>query len=94
MLFQIKPRSLWPTLTSQLAPTQAQDGAGAIGGTADQVAPKDGIHVNSDLTDAANVGAQAVSLFQTYQTAIRMVLPTGWGMTRGGTVAGLSGVNW
>ena len=77
-----------------IAPTQAQDGAGAIGGIADQVAPKDGIHVNSDLTDAANVGAQAVSLFQTYQTAIRMVLPTGWGMTRGGTVAGLSGVNW
>lgn len=77
------------------APTQAESAAtaGTIG-TPEQVPPKHGIHVNQDPTDAFAAGAQALSLFQTYQTAIRMVLPTGWGMTRSNVVAALSGVAW
>jgi len=75
------------------APTQAEGAAGVIG-TADQVPPKGGIHVNEATTQAFAAGYDAVSMFQTYSTAIRMVLPTSWGLIRTGTVAGLSGVAW
>ena len=75
------------------APTQAEGAAGVIG-TAEQVPPKGGIHVNEDAAQAFAAGYEAVSLFQTYSMAIRMVLPTSWGLTRANTVAGLSGVNW
>ena len=38
--------------------------------------------------------AQAVNMFQTYSQALRMILPTSWGMIRAGGVAALSGVSW
>ena len=75
------------------APTQSEGAAGAIG-TAEQVEPGKGIHVNEDLTQTFAVGAQAQSLYQTYTQAIRMILPTSWAMVRTGGVAGLDTVSW
>lgn len=74
-------------------PTQAEGAGGAVG-TAEQVPPRQGIHVNEDLTQAFAAGARAQSLFQTYTTAIRMVLPTAWGMVRSGAVGRITGAAW
>ena len=74
------------------APTQAGDGAGALG-TAEQVLPGEGINVHEAAT-TANAGYEAVSMYQTYSQAIRMVLPTSWGLIRADAVASLSGVSW
>lgn len=74
------------------APTQADDGAGALG-TAEQVQPGAGIHTHMADT-AANAAYEAVSMYQTYSQAIRMILPTSWGMVRANAVASLSGVSW
>jgi len=79
-------------------PTQAAaDATNAAKGTAEQVPPLAGVFVNSGKAagpDAVGVGAQAVSLYQTYSTALRMVLPTSWGLIRPHTVAGLKTVAW
>ena len=75
-------------------PTQAQDGSGGVGATAGQVAPDDGIKVGSDLTAAANAGAEYLNLYQQYALAVRMILPTTWAMTRPGGVAALAQVAW
>ena len=77
------------------APTQADDGAGALG-NAEQVQPDGGLIVAGDGTPvgAAGAGYQAMSMFQQYSTSVRMVLPTSWGLTRAGATAHLSGVAW
>ncbi|RLC98853.1 MAG: phage major capsid protein [Chloroflexota bacterium] len=76
------------------APTQAESSAtpGDIG-TAEQVPPGDGIDVHMAAT-THNAGYEAVSMYQTYSTALRMILPTTWGLVRPGAVAALSGVSW
>jgi HK97 family phage major capsid protein/HK97 family phage prohead protease len=77
------------------APTQDQSTAGVIGTVADQVPPGAGIDVARDGTAfAGSAGYEAVSMYQTYSTALRMVLPTSWGMIRSGAVAELGSVAW
>ncbi len=83
------------------APTQAGDATDHTGGdlgTAEQVPVDGGIVVTGDTTGApsgtAVTGYMAQSMWQQYQTAIRMVMPSSWGMTRSGAAAYLSGVAW
>jgi len=76
------------------APTQADDGTGALG-TAEQVPPRGGIDVAGDgAGGAAAAGYTAQSMFQTYSTALRMVMPTSWAMVRPNAVAALKTVDW
>lgn len=76
------------------APTQADDGTGALG-TAEQVPPDAGINVaGAGASGAAAAGYTAMSLYQQYAIGVRMILPTSWGLIRTGAVAGLSGVSW
>jgi HK97 family phage major capsid protein len=76
------------------APTQADDGSGALG-TAGQVPPGGGAKI-SDIgsAGAAFAGIQAVSLFQTASMAIRGIWPTSWGAMRPGLVSSTDGINW
>lgn len=74
------------------APTQADDGAGLLG-TAEQVQPGAGIHTHM-AANTANAGYEAVSMYQTYSQALRMIFPTSWAMVRANAVAALSGVSW
>jgi HK97 family phage major capsid protein len=83
------------------APTQAgvaTDHTGGALGTAEQVKPDGGIIVGGNATGAPTgasvAGYQAMSMYQQYATAIRMVLPTSWGLMRANSVAALSGVAW
>jgi HK97 family phage major capsid protein/HK97 family phage prohead protease len=83
------------------APTQAGDKTdhtgGAIG-TPEQVHPDGGIIVTGNAAGApagASVaGYMAQSMFQQYQTAIRMVMPASWGMIRAGSAGYVTGVAW
>jgi len=75
-----------------VAPTQAGDGAGALG-TADQVLPGEGINVHEAAT-TANAGYEAVSMYQTYSQALRTIFPTSWGLIRAGSVSSLNSVSW
>ena len=75
------------------APTQADDGATGALGTAEEVQPGAGIHTHmADTT--ANAGYEARSMFQTYSHALRMILPTTWGMIRPDAVAAVNSVSW
>ena len=83
------------------APSQAgvaTDHTGGDLGTEEQVPPDGGIILTGDTTAApagtSVAGYQAQSLFQSYSTGIRMVLPTSFGMVRSNAVAYLTGVNW
>ena len=83
------------------APTMAggaSDYTGGDLGTAGEVKPDGGIIVSGDTTGAPTgtsvAGYQALSMYQVYSTAVRMVLPTSWALTRSGAVAALSGVSW
>lgn len=51
------------------------------------------VHV-SDAAGVVGGPAQVRSMFQTWETALRMVMPVSWGMMREGTVAHVSGVTW
>jgi hypothetical protein len=77
------------------APTQAAAAAGTIG-TPSQVVPDGGIHVagGAAVGGAAGTGAIAMSLFQTWQTAIRGVWPTSWVMLRPNAVSALNTLSW
>jgi HK97 family phage major capsid protein len=77
------------------APTQAGDAAGALG-TAGQVVPDGGISVAGGVTGAASAGYQAQSMFQTWQTAVRMVMPISWGLmqTPANVVVARTAVSW
>ena len=81
------------------APTQAGDASNYTGGdvgTAGEVPRNGGLIVSGDGSPAGDsmAGYQALSMYQTYQTAIRMVLPTSWGLVRDGAVAAVGGVSW
>lgn len=78
-----------------VAPTQAGDAAGALG-TAGQVVPDGGISVAGGTTGAAYAGYQAQSMFQTWQTAVRMVMPISWGLMQpaGSVVAARTAITW
>jgi len=83
------------------APTMAgaaSDYTGGGLGTAGEVKPDGGIIVTGDTagapTGASVTGYQALSMYQVYSTAVRMVLPTSWGLVRSGSVAALSSVGW
>lgn len=83
------------------APTQAgaaTDHTGGALGTAEQVPVDGGIIVTGDTTGAPSgasvVGYQAQSMWQQYQTAVRMVMPASWGMVRSGASAYLTAVAW
>jgi HK97 family phage prohead protease len=78
---------------SGVAPTQAENGSGAIG-TAEQVPADGGGKILGAGAGAAFVGLTGISLFQQYALAIRLVMPVGWGMTYAGTVAALDSVTW
>jgi HK97 family phage major capsid protein len=74
------------------APTQAEDGAGALG-TAGQV-PEDKGAMVSGSTGAAFAGMKARSLWQTYSVGIRMVAPTSWALLRPNSVVQRTSVTW
>jgi len=74
-------------------PTQASSADGTAVGTAEQVPPGQGIYPGQP-TNVPNAGYESLSLYQAYSTALRMILPTSWGLIRANAVAGLSGVNW
>lgn len=75
-------------------PTHAGDavGGGAVG-TAREVLPDGGIPVSGGV-GASVVGAVAESLFQTWSTAVRLVLPASFGVTKAGAVQVVNGVTW
>jgi HK97 family phage major capsid protein len=74
------------------APTMADDGAGAVG-TEGEV--HEGINVVPANAGAAHVaGAGAVSMFQTYSEAVRMIAPTSWQLMRASTVASRTSLAW
>lgn len=63
-------------------PTQANSGAaGAAGARAGEVTPDGGIFVQG-TTGTGSVGYTAQSMFQQWQTAVRMVMPLSWGVMR------------
>ena len=74
------------------APTQAEDGAGALG-TAGEV-PADRGAMVSGSTGAAFTGVKSRSLWQTFSVGIRMVAPTSWAMLRPNSVAQRTSVTW
>ena len=67
---------------------------GAIGSTANQVVPDGGILVTGSGGGSSAVGAQALSLWQTWSLGIRLVMPASFGITKAGAVQGLTGVTW
>jgi HK97 family phage major capsid protein len=74
-------------------PTQAVKADGTLD-IAEEVGVGLGISVAGGPAGAGTAGFEAVSMFQTWSTALRMVLPISWGMMRAGSVTALSGVNW
>lgn len=81
------------------APTQAgvaSDYTGGDIGTEGEVPRKGGLIVGGDgvPNGASAAGHQSLSMYQTYQTAIRMILPTSWGLVRDGAVAAVDQVSW
>jgi HK97 family phage major capsid protein/HK97 family phage prohead protease len=74
-------------------PTQAVKADGTLD-IAEEVDVGAGISVHGGPAGAGTAGFEAVSMFQTWSTALRMVLPISWGMMRPGSVSALSGVNW
>jgi len=77
------------------APTQAMNGAGALG-TAGQVLPDNGINVVGGVTGAGSAGYMAQSMFQSWQTSVRMVMPLSWGlmMPASSVVAERTSITW
>lgn len=74
-------------------PTQAVKADGTLD-IAEEVGVGLGISVAGGAAGAGTAGFEAVSMFQTWSTALRMVLPISWGMMRPGSVSALSGVAW
>lgn len=74
------------------APTQATLDGTVI--TPQQVPPDGGIHVGGGATGPATAGAVAMSMFQQWAVAVRMVMPVSWAMMRAGMVQAVNGVAW
>ena len=75
------------------APTQALDATGALG-TENEVLPDGGISVVGGVTGAGSAGYQAQSMFQTYQLALRAIVPTNWTVIRTGGIGLITGIAW
>jgi HK97 family phage major capsid protein/HK97 family phage prohead protease len=75
------------------APTQSVKADGTLD-VAEEVGPDLGISVLGGPAGVGTAGAQAISMFQTWNIALRMVMPITWGMLRQGAVTWLSGVAW
>jgi len=75
------------------APTQAMSPAGALG-IVEQVPPDSGISVAGGVAGAASAGYRAMSLFQTWTLAQRLVMPVSWGLTHAGAVQALNAITW
>jgi hypothetical protein len=76
-----------------VAPTMAVDSAGAVA-RAGEVASDGGIAIHGGPSGAGTVGARASSMFQGLSTAVRVVAPISWAMTRTGAVHAISGADW
>ena len=84
------------------APTMAGDGSSApygnsdALGTAGEVQPSSGTAVvgAADPATGASAGYTALSMYQVYSTAVRMVLPTSWALLRPGAVDQITGAQW
>jgi len=76
-----------------VAPTQAIDAAGAIG-TANQVIPDGGLAVHGAPTGAGTANYLALSMFQTWSRAVRVVIPLGFAMTKTGAVVTRTAISW
>jgi HK97 family phage major capsid protein len=74
-------------------PTMANGGASGAVGTANQVPRNGGIMVEG-TTGAAAAGYTARSLWQTYSTGIRTIVPASWGMIRAGSAASVDNLSW
>jgi HK97 family phage major capsid protein len=77
-----------------VAPTQS--GASQLGGAlgvAGQVIPDGGIPISGG-NGASIAGSVAISLWQTWQTGIRLVVPAGFGLTRAGSVQQVTATTW
>jgi len=81
-----------------VAPTHATGLADrTIIGTAEKVPPDGGLAVHDLSQDAAGkvgLGVQAVSMFQTWQIALRTIVPISWAKGRAGSVQWVDGVSW
>jgi hypothetical protein len=81
-------------------PTMAGDTGGATGpgavGTAGQVLPDGGIKLSGNTGAAAGAAnaAQAHSLWQHWEEAIRLVAPTSWQLVRPGAVVQRTAIDW
>lgn len=78
------------------APTHAIDAAGAIG-TEEQVIPDGGIDVVPKAAVAGGAGVAgyfAQSMFQTWSTATRMVMPISYGTLRTGSIGQVNAIAW
>jgi HK97 family phage major capsid protein/HK97 family phage prohead protease len=75
-----------------VAPTQATADGTII--TAGQVPVDGGIHVGGGNTGPATVGVVAMSMFQQWSVAVRMVLPVSWALRRAGMVSTITAVDW
>jgi HK97 family phage major capsid protein len=77
------------------APTHAMTSGGEVG-TPNQVLPNNGISVAGGIGKTGSEGYQAQSMFQTWQTALRMVMPISWGMAmpNSSVVAERTNITW
>lgn len=75
-----------------VVPTQATADGTII--TAGQVPVDGGIHVAGGATGPATLGVVAMSMFQQWSVAVRMVLPVSWAMRRPGMVSTITAVDW
>lgn len=75
------------------APTQAVDFTGVVA-TAGQVVPDGGILVAGGPAGAGTAGYQAMSMFQQWAVAVRLVMPVHWVMIKTGMVSVITGVAW
>jgi HK97 family phage major capsid protein len=74
-------------------PTQAVKVDGTVD-VAGEVGPDLGISVRGGPSGVGTAGSEAISMFQTWSIALRMVMPITWGMLRPGAISWLSGVAW
>jgi len=77
-----------------VAPTHA--GAGPLGGalgTANQVPVDGGIPISGG-NGASVAGSVAMSMWQTWSLAVRMVMPASFGVTKTGSVQAITGITW
>lgn len=74
-------------------PTHAIDDIGAVG-PPNEVLPDGGIMVTGGVIGTGTANAVALSMLQQYSTAVRVVEPVAWTLTRAGAVAGVTGADW